>query len=56
MNDLIGEGFNTGELDLSQKGSLGLEDLVCFINLYTGHFFRNRDLALIFRRLQLESG
>ena len=28
-----------------------LEDLVRFMNLETGTFFRNRDLALIFRRL-----
>jgi len=40
-------------MDLNRKGYLAIEDLVCFVNLYTGNFYRNRDLILIFRRLQL---
>lgn len=42
-------------LDLGGKGWLGVEDLVCFLNLYTGHLYRNRDLTLVFRRMQLQS-
>ena len=44
------------DLDLNNKGFLSLEDLVCFVNLYANTFFRNRDLALIMRRLQLFEG
>jgi hypothetical protein len=42
-------------LDLGGKGWLGVEDLVCFLNLHTGHLYRNRDLSLVFRRMQLQS-
>lgn len=41
------------ELDLNKKGYLGPEDLVCFVNLYANTFYRNRDLALVMRRLYL---
>jgi hypothetical protein len=44
------------DLDLHNKGYLGLEDLVCFVNLYSNTFFRNRDMALVMRRLQLMEG
>lgn len=53
MKALKTEGFSVSELDLNRKGYLSIEDLVCFVNLYTGHFYKNRDLALIFRRLIL---
>jgi hypothetical protein len=26
------------------------------VNLYTGHFYKNRDLSIVFRRLQLLEG
>ncbi len=53
MKCLKNEGFNIDELDLNKKGYLTIEDLVCFVNLYTGHFHKNRDLAIVYRRLQL---
>lgn len=39
------------KLDLERKGYFILEDLVRFLNMETGTFFRNRDLYLVFRRL-----
>lgn len=53
MKALKTEGFSVSELDVNKKGYLSIEDLVCFVNLYTGHFYKNRDLTLIFRRLIL---
>jgi hypothetical protein len=44
------------DLDLNKKGHLKIEDLACFVNLYTGNFYRNRDVALLYRRLQLLEG
>jgi hypothetical protein len=38
-------------MDLGKKGFLVLEDVVRFMNLETGTFFRNRDLVMAFRRL-----
>lgn len=49
---LTSEGFDVAELDLGRKGHLSTEDMVCFVNLYSGSFFRNRDISLIMRRLQ----
>jgi hypothetical protein len=43
-------------LDHNNKGYISIEDIVCFVNLYTGHFYKNRDLAIVFRRLQLLEG
>jgi hypothetical protein len=37
-------------MDLNKKGYLSIEDFVCFINLYTGHFYRNRDICLVYKR------
>jgi hypothetical protein len=45
------EELNSHSLDLDKKGYLVLEDLVRFLNMETGTFFRNRDLVPIFRRL-----
>lgn len=56
LKQLKDEDYSTTELDLNQKGNLSIEDIVCFINLYTGRFYRNRDLSLIFRRFQLSAG
>jgi hypothetical protein len=53
---LKSEYFEVSDLDLSNKGQLSLEDLVCFVNLYSNTFYRNRDLALVMRRLQLAEG
>jgi hypothetical protein len=44
------EGFNLRDLDLSKKGSISIEDLVCFVNLHTGSFLRNRDVIGLFNR------
>ena len=53
MKVLKTEGFAVSEVDLNRKGHLSIEDIVCFVNLYTGHFYKNRDLAIIYRRLLL---
>ena len=45
------ERFVSSKLDLEKKGYFVLEDLVRFLNMETGTFYRNRDLYLIFRRL-----
>jgi hypothetical protein len=37
-------------LDLGKKGYLTVEDIVCFVNLYTGKFYRNRDAIGLFKR------
>jgi hypothetical protein len=39
------------EIDTDKKGYANLADLVRFINFSTQSFFKNRDLALIFKRL-----
>ena len=47
------------DLDLERKGYLSIEDFVCFINLSSGNFFRNRDVMMVFKRfmrLQINSG
>jgi hypothetical protein len=38
-------------LDLEKKGYVVLEDIVRFLNMETGTFYRNRDLFLIFRKI-----
>ena len=45
------EGFKSEVLDLELKGYLQIEDIVRFLNIETGKFYRNRDLGLIFKRL-----
>lgn len=45
------EDLNNLTLDLDRKGYIVLEDLVRFLNMETGTFFRNRDLIAIFRRI-----
>ena len=44
------EEFKIQEIDLGEKGYLTVEDLVCFINLNSGSYFRNRDVCCMFRR------
>ena len=36
---------------MDRKGYFTVEDLVRFLNMETGTFYRNRDLILIFKRL-----
>jgi hypothetical protein len=36
---------------LEKKGYVELEDLVRFLNMETGTFYRNRDIYLIFSRV-----
>lgn len=38
------------DIDLGKKGYLSIEDIVCFVNLYTGKFFRNRDATTVYKR------
>lgn len=39
---------------MNKKGYLSIEDIVCFVNLYTGKFFRNRDAIGLMRRFGRE--
>lgn len=45
------EDFASESLDLEKKGYIVLEDIVRFLNMETGTFYRNRDIFLIFRRI-----
>lgn len=45
------EKFTEDKVDLEKKGYFVVEDLVRFLNMETGTFYRNRDLILVFRRL-----
>lgn len=38
------------DIDLQKKGYLSVEDLVCFVNLFSGNFFRNRDFIMVYKR------
>lgn len=49
------EDFSGLSIDLDKKGYMVLEDLVRFLNMETGTFFRNRDLFSIFRRMSNNS-
>jgi hypothetical protein len=49
-NALLGEGFTSSKIDLEKKNFIELEDLVRFLNIESGTFYRNRDIFLIFRR------
>lgn len=49
--DLLNDDFNAVMLDLEKKGYIVLEDIVRFLNMETGTFYRNRDIYLIFRRI-----
>jgi hypothetical protein len=53
LKSLKSEGFNIMELDLNNKGDLRIEDLVNFVNVYSGHSYQNKDLCIIYKRLQL---
>jgi hypothetical protein len=46
------EGFSANKVDFDRKGCIKVEDLVRFLNIESGTFLRNRDVSLIFRRLQ----
>ncbi len=50
-NALEHEDFNSLSIDLDKKGYIVLEDLVRWLNMETGTFFRNRDLFTIFKRM-----
>ncbi len=43
------------KLDLDKKGYILIEDLVRFLNIESGTFLRNRDLSIIFRRINKKS-
>lgn len=45
------EDFTMNTLDLEKKGYVVLEDIVRFLNMETGTFYRNRDLFLIFKKI-----
>jgi Ca2+-binding EF-hand superfamily protein len=49
------EGFVASKLDLDKKGYILIEDLVRFLNIESGTFLRNRDLSIIFRRINKKS-
>lgn len=51
MRKLKEEGFKNELLDLELKGYLQIEDLVRYLNIETGKFYRNRDLITIFKRI-----
>lgn len=38
-------------IDMNSRGTINLEDLVCFINLNSKKFYRSRDVAPLFKRL-----
>ncbi len=39
------------KLDLDKKGYILIEDFVRFLNIESGNFLRNRDVSIIFRRI-----
>lgn len=39
-------------MDIERKGWISVEDLVRYVNVESDQYFRNRDLILIYRRLQ----
>lgn len=39
-------------MDLCRKDYICIEDIVCFINLYTGKHYRNRDTIALFNRFK----
>lgn len=55
MTVLSKEGFKAEVLDLELKGYLQIEDIVRYLNIETGKFYRNRDLSLIFKRISKTS-
>ena len=55
MDTLAEEGFSMGMIDISGRGTIGIEDLVLFINVHSQKFYRSRDVASLYRRfLKLE--
>lgn len=38
------------QIDFNSNGTISLEDLVCFINLNSGKFYRSREVAKLFDR------
>ena len=39
-------------MDIERKGWVSVEDVVRYINVESDQYYRNRDLILIYRRLQ----
>jgi hypothetical protein len=37
-------------IDFNSKGTISIEDLVCFININSGKFYRSREVANLFDR------
>ena len=52
---LESEGFSVSKLDLDRKGYILVEDLVRFLNIESGTFLRNRDVSIIFKRINEKS-
>ena len=50
-SSLLEAGFSAGRMDLEKKGFIELADVVRFLNIESGSFYRNRDIYLIFQRL-----
>ena len=50
MDQLKQEGL-IEKLDMDGKGFVTVEDIVRIINMEEGTFFRNRDLYLVFQRM-----
>jgi hypothetical protein len=49
--DLLAEDdFSMSVIDFSSKGTISLEDLVCFVNVNSQKFYRSREVAGLFRR------
>ena len=52
QTQLLFESENLWEkLDFEKKNYVTIEDLVRFLNMESGNFYRNRDLFLIFDRI-----
>ena len=55
LDSLAAEGFTLSMIDINAKGSVGLEDLVLFINMNSQKFYRSRDVVPLYKRfLKLE--
>lgn len=39
-------------MDIDRKGSISVEDMVRYVNVESDQYYRNRDLILIYRRIQ----
>ena len=50
LDTLAAEGFSLKMMDINGKGTIGLEDLVLFINMNSQKFYRSRDVAPLYKR------